>query len=219
MGDFLDATLRFPAVIFTFALIVVVVYWVLVLVGGAALDLLDGDPVDDGGDGGGALKAIGLEGVPVTVALSLFVVFAWLTSIVGNVFLDSVGISGGGLAALLFVVLIAAIGAGVLITRMLAAPLRHVFHHTPPPSRADFVGRICIIRTSTVTPDFGQAEITSPDGSSALIQVRQSREHAVHGLLRSGASALVYDYDLDREFFWVCPVDPAMGDPALGRFT
>jgi hypothetical protein len=48
---------------------------------------------------------------------------------------------------------------------------------------------------------FGQAEVTAQDGSSAIIQVRQTGEHA----LTFGKRALIFDYDTDGEFFWVAP--------------
>jgi hypothetical protein len=81
----------------------------------------------------------------------------------------------------------------------------------PPPSRRDFVGRACVIRTGRVGPDFGQAEVHAADGSSALVQVRQSLDEAAGpgSVLRSGASALIYDYDAEGEFFRVMPGLPA----------
>nr|WP_225443788.1 OB-fold-containig protein [Lolliginicoccus lacisalsi] len=208
----LDAALSFPAVVFTFALLVILAYWVLVLVGGAALDMLDGDAdVDASPDDTGILKSLGLEGVPLTILLSLFVLAAWFASIVGVVVLDSLDLGGlvGGLA--LLGILLAAALLGVVVARLGAAPLRRIFHPTAAPSRSDFVGKLCVVRTSTVAPDFGQAEITSKDGSAALIQVRQTAEHAAGGELRSGSTALIYEYDSDGEFFWVCPVDPSLG--------
>jgi len=57
------------------------------------------------------------------------------------------------------------------------------------------------IRTGTVTGEFGQAEVTAQDGSSAIVQVRQTGEHA----LTHGNRALIFDYDTDGEFFWVAP--------------
>jgi hypothetical protein len=42
MSEFLDAALAFPAVLFTFALVVVIACWLLVLVGGMEVDALDG---------------------------------------------------------------------------------------------------------------------------------------------------------------------------------
>ncbi|HWO65844.1 MAG TPA: hypothetical protein VNO31_38015, partial [Umezawaea sp.] len=58
-----------------------------------------------------------------------------------------------------------------------------------------------------VTHDFGQAEVTATDGSSAVVQVRQAGQD----VLVAGSTALIFDYDVDGEFFWVAPVDSALG--------
>ncbi|MCW4355881.1 hypothetical protein ONR57_21485 [Hoyosella sp. YIM 151337] len=208
MSGLLDAAFSFPAVIFTFAFFVVVAYWLLVLVGGAGLDVLDGDADTDAAPGW--QQGLGLGGVPVTIALSFFVIIAWLASIVGGVLLMDSAVSGAGLVAALIGVLVFALCIAMVGTRVLIAPLKRVFHQVPAQSRADFVGKICVVRTSSVGPDFGQAEVTSPDGSSAIVQVRQTAEHAQETPLRAGSSALIYDYDADGEFFWVAPVDPAL---------
>lgn len=210
MGDFAAVALSFPTVLFTFALVVVVGYWLLYLVGGVGLDLFDGDM--DGSDTPGWLKGLDLGGVPATVGITFFVCLAWLASLTGTVLADAAGLTGAPLAAVLAGVLAAAVAAAYLGTRVLTTPLRHFFHTTPAPSRADFVGTVCTVRTGTVGPGFGQAEVRSRDGSTALVQVRQTAQHVAEQPLRSGDPALIYDYDADGEFFWVCPVDPALGD-------
>jgi hypothetical protein len=73
-------------------------------------------------------------------------------------------------------------------------------------SRADFVGRTCVIRTGRVTGAFGQAEVHAEDGSSAIVQVRQAGTDDLH----AGVVALLYEYDPAGEFFWVIPFDIAM---------
>ena len=62
-----------------------------------------------------------------------------------------------------------------------------------------------MIRTGTVTRTFGQAEVHAPDGSSAIVQVRQTGADD----LRAGTTALLYDVDPEGEFFWVVPTDVA----------
>ncbi len=74
-------------------------------------------------------------------------------------------------------------------------------------SRRDFVGRMCVIRTTWVDRAFGQAEVRAADGSAANIQVRADESG-----LRLGSTALIFDYDADGEFFWVMPYDAAL-DP------
>jgi hypothetical protein len=133
------------------------------------------------------------------VAGSLLIAFGWFSSLTGQVVL------GGGHSAVL---LPAALAAGWAGARLAAWPLgRMMPAPAPPPTRLDFVGRSCVIRTGRVGPDFGQAEVRAADGSSALVQVRQSSDEAasVGSGLRVGASALIYDYDAEGEFFRVMP--------------
>ncbi|MFG1928435.1 hypothetical protein [Cryptosporangium sp. NPDC048952] len=199
MGGLLDAAFGFPAVLFTFALVVVVGYWVLVIVGGLGVDALDGDGGAEAGGAHGALSAIGLGGVPVSVSLSALIGVAWFGTFVGSAVLGNDGflIDVGLLAGALVVAWLA--------TRLVTRPLRRLFPDEKLPSRSDFLGSTCVIRTGRVDAKFGQAEVTADDGSSALVQVRQTGEYE----LSAGETALIYDYDTDGEFFFVMPFNAA----------
>jgi hypothetical protein len=101
-------------------------------------------------------------------------------------------------------------------TRLAVLPLRRVFQDQVAASLRDFVGLPCVIRTGRVGPDFGQAEVTAPDGSSAIVQVRQpAMDVPVAGTaadgtgLTAGSTALIFDFDPDGRFFWVMPHDAA----------
>ncbi|MEV6620357.1 hypothetical protein AB0M83_04350 [Amycolatopsis sp. NPDC051106] len=185
MSGFVTAALAFPAVLFSFLLIVVIGYWVLALVG--VLDVEDGD--------------IGFfGGVPLPLSLSLLVAFSWFLSLVGTVLLD--GVDTPLRVGLGFGVLVAALGGGALGTRLVVVPLRRLFAGAVP-SRQDFVGRVAVVRTSTVTEDFGQAEVAAADGASAIISIRLAGE----GNLGLGSRVVIYDYDSVGEFFWVSPLE------------
>ncbi|MFH8349914.1 hypothetical protein [Streptomyces sp. NPDC018045] len=191
-GAFTRAALAFPAVCFTFALLVVAVYWLLVLVGGAGVDILDGG---EGVDGGFA----GATGLPVTVTLSLGVLIAWAVSLAGAALTESPPLRAAALALALLTAW-AGTRVAVRLARRLLPPERVA-------SRNDFVGRVCVIRTGRVSSDFGQAEVRADDGSTAVIQVRTEETG-----LTAGSSALIFDYDADGEFFRVAPFDAAL-DP------
>ncbi|MEU5993906.1 hypothetical protein ABZ806_33460 [Spirillospora sp. NPDC047418] len=237
MGEFFDAAFGFPTALFSFSLLVVAGYWTLVLLGGLGVDLLGaGTDADtgagagadaEGGDGGGdglvaeRLAMLGLGGVPATVVLSLLIAIAWFVSLAasaltGGVALRLLGLSGALVAA----------WAG---TRLAVLPLRRVFQEQVAASLRDFVGLPCVIRTGRVGPDFGQAEVTAPDGSSAIVQVRRpAMDVPVAGPaaggagpaagLTAGSAALIFDFDPDGQFFWVMPHDTA-SDLAEGHRT
>ncbi|XRQ05236.1 hypothetical protein ACN3XK_53075 [Actinomadura welshii] len=231
MGEFFDAAFGFPTALFSFSLLVVIGYWALVAAGGLGIDVLgtgaDADAGagagtgDAGGDGGGDagdgpaagwFAFLGLGGVPVTVVLSLLIAFAWFACLAGSALVD-----GGVLRTLVLVAALAAAWGG---TRLAVLPLRRAFRRPAEGSLRDFVGLPCVIRTGRVGPDFGQAEVTAPDGSSAIVQVRQpAADVAVAGeaegtALTAGSTALIFDYDPAGQFFWVMPHDAAFGHPA-----
>lgn len=184
MGRFVAAVLGFPTVLFSFMLVVVICYWLVALVAGL------GDELPDD-----LLAGLGLRGVPATVAVSLMVAVAWFVSLAGAALVHG--------AVARTAVLVVALVAGWLAARLTVLPIRRLFPAIAAPSRNDFVGRMCVIRTGRVSGDFGQAEVTADDGSSALVQVRQTGGDD----LRAGSSALIFDYDPEGEFFWVMAYD------------
>ncbi|GAA2083553.1 hypothetical protein GCM10009801_44070 [Streptomyces albiaxialis] len=191
MRTFAEAALAFPTVCFSAALAVVVVFWLLVAVGAAE------------GEGPGGWV---WGGVPLTVGFSFLAAFAWFLSLAAMALLAPLGLSGtpGRLAG--SAVLVTAPLLGWRAARALLRPLAALFPDEPPPSRADFVGLTCVIRTGRVDAGFGQAEVRSRDGSTALVQVRQYGDEA----LALGDTGLLYAYEADGEFFWVARFDDAL---------
>ncbi|RKS72151.1 hypothetical protein BZB76_4968 [Actinomadura pelletieri DSM 43383] len=226
MGEFIDAALGFPTALFTFSLLVVTVYWTVALLGGLGTELpgTGGDVGDafggaeDGAEDGFVaerLAFLGLGGVPVTVVLSLLIALAWFVSLAGTALFD------GTVARTL--VLPVALVAAWLGTRVTVLPLRRVFQGAVEASLRDFVGLPCVIRTGRVGPDFGQAEVTAADGSSAIVQVRQpamdipvaglAKDTVEGAVLTTGSRALIFDFDPEGRFFWVMPHDAAYDRP------
>ncbi|PJE94162.1 DUF1449 domain-containing protein [Streptomyces carminius] len=210
MGEFTRVAMAFPAVLFGLGLLVVLLYWLLVLVGGVGVDALDGGGGIDADAPGigpaGVLAAAGLGGAPASVTLTVFIAVAWFASLSGTVLVG--GPAADHLPRLL--VLPAALCAAWLGTRLLVRPLGRLLPRETGTGRRDLVGRVCTIRTGHVSHRFGQAEITTADGSAVLVQVRAQGADAAG--LAAGRTALVFDYDPEGEFFRVTPWDPAL-DP------
>ncbi|MER7111419.1 hypothetical protein [Streptomyces sp. NPDC000229] len=199
MGEFWQAAATFPTVSFTAALVVVAGFWLLVLVGGADTDSFDADVDTD---------ALSLGGVPVSVSASLLIVLSWFSSLTGSVLLARTGWPAASVHLLGVALLFASLVGSWRLTRALVRPLAKLFPDEPGPSLHDFVGSTCTIRTGRVDAEFGQAEVTARDGSSAVVQVRQDDG----GPLGLGSTGLLYAYDDAGEFFWVAPFDAAL-DP------
>jgi hypothetical protein len=122
MSDFFGAALSFPTVLFTPMLVVVVGFWAIVVGGGA-------DPEAEHGGHVEPLGFLGLGGVPVSVPVSLLVLFAWFASLAGS-----------QLTALpSWLVLIAALLSAWVLTRPAVLALRRLLPSGPDVSRADFI--------------------------------------------------------------------------------
>lgn len=201
MREFLDAALSFPAMLFSAALVVVIAFWLLVLVGAADHHSFDADLDTD---------LAGIGGVPVTVSVSVMVAVGWFTALTGSVLLHRGDTTGPARAALACGVLAGALLVAWAVVRLLVRHFRRFFADQPPPSRQDFLGRVCTIRTGSVGTDFGQAEVAAADGSTAIVQVRQLEP--ADTTLMAGSPGLLYAYDDAGEFFWVSPYDRAL-DP------
>ncbi|MEV0529879.1 hypothetical protein AB0I66_41340 [Streptomyces sp. NPDC050439] len=203
MKELLGAAAGFPGVVFSAALLVVIGFWLLVLLGGFDADGFDADA---------DMTALGLGGVPVAVPVSLVVVIGWFTSVTGSVLLGRAGIEGHARLAADGSAFLISLLMAWLLTRCVVRPLAKLFPDEPGPSRQDFVGSTCVIRTGRVDAGFGQAEVTARDGSTAIVQVRQQGADA----LGAGSTALLYAYDESGEFFWAAPYEVAL-DPGPGN--
>jgi hypothetical protein len=183
-------------------LLAVVAYWVLTAIGAADLDVLDGGGFED------SLAGLGLNGVPLTVVLSLVTAFSWFACLAGTVLLDGADLSSSLTVMLGLVVIVLALLVGLVVTRLLAVPLRRLFPNEPPASRKDFVGRPCVIRTGSVTHDFGQADVllylddiqhTSPELLQKFISLCDAQRR-MEGVWDGGTRT----YDLRGKRFAVC---------------
>jgi hypothetical protein len=245
MGGFFEAAFGFPAVIFTVLLAPVLLYWLAVVLGALDVDVLGelgvegADGIDapvggagpDGGDGAdpsadgvgdglldGWWQALGLAGVPLTLAVSLVVVFGWVVAFVATAAADSWDVPPvvrllGGLVVVAGAVVIGSLGASVV-----ARPLGHLFVTVEAEGNDAFVGRTCTIRTTGVSATFGQAEARDPSGATVLVQVRvpPATGGQPAATLSRGEQALIFDYDPAAEVFLVCPVDDALEAGADG---
>ncbi|MBX7222283.1 MAG: hypothetical protein K1Y36_20205 [Blastocatellia bacterium] len=208
MNDLFRQLFSFPTGIFSVLLALVACYWLLVIAGALDLDLFE---VPEGADTDGfhdgffdaLLNPLGLKGIPLTIPLSLLILFGWVVSLVGNNFsgwfiaLKLTGIAFG--CALLLVALI----VGVLGAALTLRPFRSVFAVHQAEENSSLVGKICTVTTQRVDERFGQAEIP---GTSLVVQVRCPQPND----LRRGSQALIFEYDPAAEAFSVNPVSDSI---------
>jgi hypothetical protein len=160
-----------------------------------------------GGDAGGLVAALRLRSAPATVVLSLIVLFSWLFAMVATEVATSFAVSGAALTAVKLVTFVLAPLLALVPTSLLVRPLARVF--TPPSATRHeaLVGKLCTIRTGTVTERFGEAFLED-GGAGVVVRVRvESGER-----LGRGDQAVIVGYDEAREEFTVAPMDDGLDD-------
>jgi hypothetical protein len=174
MKPFYQIVASFPTIFFTVLLIVVVIYWLFTILGVFDISLLDFD-IDISADGDissanaltGLMMRFGLHGVPVTIIISLIVLFGWLLCYYLVYFLSPL-FSTGLLRLLLGLpALIGSLYVAVLLTSFVIKPLRPFFHKTQQETIKRVLGQVAIVRSSVVNAQFG--EVSLADGGAGLI--------------------------------------------------
>lgn len=222
----IEASLRFPTVVFSIGLGIALIYWVFVLLGALDIDLFGsdahpnlagtgqgvGDAIAGGAKGGaeaikgmkldvdsdgGLWAGLGLSRVPLTISLSVVFLVCWVISLLAMYYVpDLIGDASWVAPAVLPATLI----VGLPISGLLVRPLGGVFELREGKSNSDYVGHTCTVTTGHVDDGFGQA--TVEDGGTVLvIPVRCDRA----GALARNDKALIIDFDSERQAYVVEP--------------
>lgn len=175
-----------------------------------------GDGGDGDGDGGtegahhGALAAamasLKLRSAPATLVLSVIVLFSWLFSIFGmqaaTAWVPS-GLMGLARFAVLFVAPIVALP----FTSLAIRPLAKIFVPMNAAKNESLVGKVCTVRTGTVTDRFGEA-LLEDGGAGLVVRVRVETGEK----LKRGDQVVIVAYDGDRQEFTVAPMENLLSE-------
>ncbi|WP_439887763.1 hypothetical protein ACSX1C_00460 [Pseudomonas sp. MBLB4123] len=176
MENFLLASFAFPTVIFSFLLCVAVLYWCVAALGILEVDLLDIeadstlDSVQPEGLAGLLLR-LGLNGVPVTLVLTLLFFFAWMASYFVELLLLRhlpLGVLRYPLGLLMA---FAALVVAVPVSAALCRPLRPLFRKLEATSSKSVLGQTAVVRSGRVTPSQGEA-LLEDGGAGLILRVR-----------------------------------------------
>lgn len=209
MDPFYQNVLSFPTIIFSISLVFCVLFWLVAILGFLDISFLDiPEPeVDLSGDAdgpstpdavAGIILRMGLDGVPLTIVISLITLFAWLISYYG-VNLTREIISGGifyyliGLAIFFF-----ALYFSVLLTAFLIKPLRPLLKKLEQDIEKMVMGQTAIVRTSRVDNNFGEAVLD--DGGAGLILKVRSTGDNVH---KKDERVVLIEHDKESNSFRV----------------
>lgn len=208
--ELIEASLRFPVVVFTIGLGIVLVYWLFVLLGALDIDLLGGGEHgghDAGGhdvDGDGVFAKLGLGVVPITITVSLIMLVGWTGSLLLMHHL-------GHIAWVKYAVLPGMLVGGMLVTSLLVRPIAPVFKVREGKSNREYVGHTCTVTTATVDENFGHANVE--DGGVTMdIAVRCDGT----AKLARNDKALIIEFDEERQAYLVEPVSNILPTSSAG---
>jgi len=150
----------------------------------------------------GLVAALKLRSAPATVVLSGLLLFSWIFAMLGmralTALLPEAGI--GLTIAKVALVLLAPVLA-LLPTSLAVRPLARVFTSMKAPTHDGLVGKLCTIRTGTVTERFGEATLDD-GGAGVVVRVRVETGEK----LARGDQAVIVGYDADKQEFTVAPM-------------
>ncbi|MEX6501207.1 hypothetical protein [Pseudomonas zhanjiangensis] len=176
MENFLLTAFAFPTVIFSFLLCVAVLYWCVAALGIFEVDLLDIeadsalDSVQPEGLAGLLLK-LGLNGVPVTLVLTLLFFFAWTASYFVELLLLRYLPLGVLRYPLGLLVAFAALVVAVPLSAALCRPLRPLFRKLEATTSKSVLGQTAVVRSGRVSLRHGEA-VLEDGGAGLILRVR-----------------------------------------------
>jgi len=195
----------------TILLGLVALYWIATLVGLMDFDALDGflglDHDGSGTEGqesegsflNGMLKGIGLADAPVMFILTLFSLFLWGGNVLGNIYFNPQ--QGGATGT---IVLVVALVASFLLTRLAIRPLRPLMRlMRDTEKRVPISGLTGTVRSLEVTTQSGQVEVER-DGATILLHARVSEGTAA---LPRGTKVLVVMEEGEEGAYLVRPLE------------
>lgn len=176
MEIFLQSALSFPTVLFSFLLCVAILYWCVAALGILEVDLLDIE-VDSALDNvqpeglAGLLLKLGLNGVPVTLVLTLLFFFAWMFSYFIELLLLRYLPLGFLRYPLGLLVSVGVLYLAVPISAALCRPLRPLFRKLEATTTKSVLGQTAVVRSGRVTANFGEA-LLEDGGAGLILRVR-----------------------------------------------
>ncbi len=206
MEQFLHSCFSWPTWPATALLLCVCLYWVLIMVGAVGLDFLDIDldlDLDADIDAGASILQLGflplrflnIGSVPTMLWVSVFALTFWLTSRLWNSPLPHPNFNWSADS----MAILRDAGVAMMLTKFITQPLRGRFDPVEPNRAEDLIGKTCVVTTSEVTDDFGEAEL-STDGAPLRLKVRHSA-----GNLHKGDLAVIVDFETEGNLYFVEP--------------
>jgi len=212
MNELIQVAFSPENVVYTFLLVLVVLYWLMVIVGAfdfgsfdIDLDLdVDADieadvDVSAGGGISGALHFFNFGKLPFMVIMSFVILSSWAGSVLGNYYF------GNGSILFSVVLILPNLLLGLLLAKVITTPLIPVFEKMESGIEpVDYVGMLCKLVLPASNSQMGQAEVLI-DNNKLLVNVKMEKESS--GSLEKGAEALILRKQKDKSYYIIQKYD------------
>lgn len=156
-----------------------------------------------GGTTTGLISSLALRSAPATIVLSVLFLFTWILTMLGMRLMQTTLPDTGIFVSVAKVaLLIAAPILSLFPTSFAIRPLARIFTPVKATTHNALVGKLCTIRTGTVTDRFGEATLED-GGAGVVVRVRVEASEK----LGRGDLAVIVGYDAEREEFTVVPME------------
>lgn len=221
MNEFLLTIFSFPTVIYTVVLIVAMLYWLCAAFGLLDLELLD---VDASGLEGqlhahaehsfaetfaGILLRLGLNGVPVTLVVTLIAIIGWVISYYLS-YMELVLLGYGWVRFIVGIpILIFSFYLAVLATAQIIKPLRKLFAKAEQFVEKKILGQTAIVRSSKVDKYSGEANFDD-GGAGLILKVRAAGDDQ----FVRGDRVVLLEYSAEEHIYRVISESEFLGKPS-----
>lgn len=206
MENFLTTSFTFPTVLYSSLLVIVTLYWLFSIIGFFDLDVLDLE-VDTEGEGNvgllsNLLSKFKLDGVPVTISVSLLILFSWVVSfLISYHFSQNIAAEWVRVLLGIWVIILAPFLTAPVVA-IIISPLKSLFQSNQEQSSHDIIGQIATVRSSKVTATFGEA--TFNDGGAGLILKVRCKQ--ANNQLKRGDKVLLKHYNATEHSYLVVTI-------------
>jgi len=181
MNPFHQTVTSFPTVIYTFLLVICAMYWIIAMLGMVDLEVLDMDmdgdiDINDSLEAqhglAGVLFKLGLNGVPLTIILTIIAVLGWMLCYYAVYFAGPFVPNFWPLELLFEIAIFLTVTfVTILITAQIIKPIRKLFKKLEADETKHIVGQVVIVRSGVVNKERGEG-LMEDGGAGLLLQIR-----------------------------------------------
>ncbi len=178
---------------YTILLGIVILFWLTVILGAFDIEVFDFEVEADG-----FWSFLNLGTIPFSIWLSVFTFQIWLYSLVISAVLNNFAWLIGYDSFRFLLGAIILIPLVTILTKVITKPLKRLLETNESLSKADFIGKTCLITSRMVSPKSGIARVHT-GASPIIINVRAELSEG----LKKNSEALIYEYDKEKDIFYV----------------